>query len=409
MIKAFSKYNLSDWLLLGIMMALVLFGTLFSKLHLFGPLYLHDFVLVIATMLSLFQRKFKLIFLPVVFIVFISFLYLIHSLLSVTVPIDITMRQYSIFGYLFLYYVIFNKSISNESEETNVNSLMIIGLISVVSQLLYIILMMAINRGFSVFENYNYLSPGVIFGLIISAAYILVAIKTITLKYTLILIITLLSFTTGHSSTFLAVFVVFCFYHLFLVTPKSRVIILIGVIIVIFAMSLTLPQFQDSNASWRLMLWGHVLEDAFVKNWGIIGNGFGVPYVSEDFAFKLYKEIGSTGFFDPLKPLETYLSAMHNSFLTIVFAIGFLPALLIVAPFPKMISYLLLDRKSRTNSTDFLVLSLLGSTVWVCFNVILELPHSAGIYWFVYFACWLSLINRSKKIPPSPPIITQVP
>lgn len=398
MIKALSKYNLSDWLLLGIMMALVLFGTLFSKLHLFGPLYLHDFVLVIATMLSLFQRKFKLIFLPVVFIVFISFLYLIHSLISVTVPIDTTIRQYSIFGYLFLYYVIFNKSIGNESEGNNINSLMMIGLISVVAQLIYIFVIISINKDLNIFDNYHYISAGMIIGLIIAAAYILVAIKTITLKYSLILIITILSFTTGHSSAFLAVFVVFCIYHLFLVTPKSRVIILIGVIIVIFTMALTLPQFQDSNASWRLMLWGHVLEGAFLTNWGIIGNGFGVPYVSEDFAFKLYKEIGSTGFFDPLKPLETYLSAMHNSFLTIVFAIGFLPALLILAPFPKMISYLLLDSKSRTISTDFLVLSLLGSTVWVCFNVILELPHSAGIFWFVYFACWLSLINRTKKI-----------
>jgi len=397
MIKALYKYNLSDWVLLGIMMSLVLFGTLFSKFHLSGPLYLHDFVLVIATMFSLFQRKFTLIFFPIVFIVFISLVYLILSLLSVKVPIDITMRQYSIFGYLFLYYVIYTKSISNESEEKNIYSLMIIGLISVISQLIYILVMMAKNRELNIFENYNYVSAGMILGLIIATAYILVAIKTIVLKYTLVLIITTLSFTTGHSSAFLAVFIVFCFYHLFLVKPKSRVIILIGVILVILAMALMLPQFQDSNASWRLMLWGHVLEDSFLNNWGIIGNGFGVPYVSEDFAFKLYKEIGSTGFFNPLKPLENYLSAMHNSFLTIVFAVGFLPALLILGPFPKMISYLLLESKSRTNSTDFLVLSLLGSTVWVSFNVILELPHSAGIFWFIYFSCWLSLKNHGLK------------
>jgi O-antigen ligase len=124
-----------------------------------------------------------------------------------------------------------------------------------------------------------------------------------------------------------------------------------------------------------------------MENYGLIGNGFGIPFFDYDLVQELYSRLGSMGFFDPSRPNETYLSTGHNFFLTLAFTIGFIPALLIVAPFVSAFRYLLFQSQPAREA-EFLLLSLTGASTWAAFNVIVELPHSAGLFWLIYFTAW---------------------
>jgi len=88
----------------------------------------------------------------------------------------------------------------------------------------------------------------------------------------------------------------------------------------------------------------------------------------------------------------------ENSFITIFYAIGFLPSLLIFTPFFKFSSFLILKKFRVSNNLVFLILSIAGATIWVSFNAILELPHSAGLYWLLFFVFWNQLMEETKYI-----------
>ena len=131
---------------------------------------------------------------------------------------------------------------------------------------------------------------------------------------------------------------------------------------------------------------------------GIIGNGFGVPFFDEEIIKKLFHDIGSTGFFGSDKPLEAYTSTAHNFFVTVVFSIGLIPAFLMLYPFFKSLSFHFGgDAKGTTPDARFIFMALVGSTVWAAFNVVLELPHSAGLYWLIYFTC-LASMETSRQL-----------
>jgi phosphate/sulfate permease len=82
--------------------------------------------------------------------------------------------------------------------------------------------------------------------------------------------------------------------------------------------------------------------------------------------------------------MTRYLNPPHNSVLTIVFHVGLIPALLFFTPLKKTFTQLFLKKSPADANILFLVLALLGSLVWILFNVILELPHSSTYFWLVY-------------------------
>ena len=75
----------------------------------------------------------------------------------------------------------------------------------------------------------------------------------------------------------------------------------------------------------------------FSYNYGLWGQGFGVPYVSLDFAYELFYSIGAQGFLDESRHLERWVSPPHNSFLTISFHTGFVSVLLLFFPMIKIL------------------------------------------------------------------------
>ena len=121
-----------------------------------------------------------------------------------------------------------------------------------------------------------------------------------------------------------------------------------------------------------------------------MGHGFGVPYSSQAVLDSFRDTLNSPWF--EMRPEEQYLSPMHNSFITLAFHIGLIPMLLIFVPLYPAAKYLFFTpAKSHQNHLDFLVLALVGSSIWVSFNVVLELPHSSSFYWLIYFSLVYSL------------------
>jgi len=141
------------------------------------------------------------------------------------------------------------------------------------------------------------------------------------------------------------------------------------------------PRFHDANAMWRIYYWMMVSKKIFIKNFAILGNGFGVPYADKNIAYFLQVVHGATTKLGD--GIKGYLIPFHNSFLTIAFHIGLLPSLLLYYPFVKFVrnsSFYFKDRQMK-----YLFICLIGLSVWCSFNVILELPHSSLFYWLIYF------------------------
>jgi hypothetical protein len=375
-------YRSSYYLLI---LALVFLGSAFSKFNVVGPVYLHDLLLFASVLLVLFRPPVVLPFPTVLVVGLISIVYLIVSLFTSTAPLGIIIRQYAIFGYMICYYFLYIKGFGASHHEYVVKFLIRIGILCLVLQTLFILY--KLRMGLNIIADYNYYTPITVLGIIIASAYFISNIDGLLLKVVLFSFVIGLSVTTGHSSAFLSVFTVGAFYLFFRTTNKSKMVIIVLILIAIFSLYVFLPQFQDVNAGFRLIAWEYTLKNLIFENFGLIGEGFGVPYFDEELINKLYREVGSTGFFGPENVDEPYLSSVHNSYLTIFFAIGLLPGLLILFPFYKMYVYLINRKNIVSKDTDFLYLSLIGLSVWVSFNQILEVPHSTGLFWMVYFSC----------------------
>ncbi len=387
-----SNENAFDRLHHGLILLTVIFGTYFTKLPVIGPVYLHDLLLLTIVLFSLLRLRTTYPFPPIIVLLTISLVYLVASLLLRSTPWSITLRQYAIFGYCLLYYLLFNKTYPITSPDAHIRFLKFCGWLSVLIQSAFVFILLI--QGRNIFADYNYFSPAIVIGLCVATAGWLSGERNWTMKGLGLLGLLVLSATTGHSSAFLAVFMVGLTFVFLQVTLRSKSIIIAAGITMVILLWILLPQFQDANASWRMIIWDHMLRSSIVNNYGIMGNGFGVPFFDDALIQKLFSKLGSVGFFDFTKPNEVYYSTGHNYFFTLVFTVGLLPSLLVFSPFYRGLSLVLRQRQSWSpNGTEFLLMALVGASVWAAFNVVLELPHSAGFYWLIYFTT-LSVLTR---------------
>ena len=382
--------NAIDLLHHSLILFTILFGTYFTKQPVFGPLYLHDACLLLIVSIASIRIASRYTFQPIIILLLISIIYLILSLVMRSGLTTVILRQYALFGYCLMFYILFNKTFQEGSYAIHIRFLRLCGIISLILQCVFVFVV--IIQGNNPLLDYNYFSPAIVIGLIVAASAWMAYVKDVRAKLAGFLAILALVLTTGHSSAFLAVFLA-GFTFLFLkVNAKSKSIIIWTGLISIFLLWLFLPQFQDANANWRMMIWGHILQNSITQQFGLIGNGFGVPFFDEEIIKSLYHDIGATGFFGTDKPFEAYNSTAHNFFITVVFSIGLIPALLILYPFFKSIPFhFKADKLRATSDAEFIFMALIGSTVWAAFNVVLELPHSAGLYWLIYFTCLASM------------------
>lgn len=371
-----------------LIIALLLLDTRFSKLPIVNSLFVHDFLLLIATIFALNRSELKFKFPSIFILIVISIGYLAYSLLFYNLTGEyflMIFRQYYIFFYLICCYVIANKILRKEAYIDNAVFLIKqIAKLSLGLQLLYFVFLFATEPGYSPLEGYSYLSGVAVMGLISFGAYALVYYQGYK-RLLLVLFMLLITAMLGHASSFFALFLVVLLHFYILITPRMR-FLSIGFLLIIIVVLFQFPQFTDNNTIWRLMYWGHVLNIAVYDNFLLLGNGFGKPYMTIDFARQIASQIGSTFMLTGVNiKLERWVSPPHNSFLTMIHHIGVIPTLLIFVPLKNFFKQIFFKNKTADNEKLFLFYSLFGLIVWVSFNVILELPHSAIYFWFVYF------------------------
>jgi len=139
------------------------------------------------------------------------------------------------------------------------------------------------------------------------------------------------------------------------------------------------------------------VKESVADYYGVLGHGFGVPFVSQEAILKFREQLNYNIF--EHQPEEQLLSPMHNSFITIIFHVGLIPGLLILIPLWPVFQYLFKrNRHDKNAKLDFLLLSLAGSMVWTSFNVVLELPHSSAFFWLIYFSLIYEVYRHNKSL-----------
>ncbi|MDA0317069.1 MAG: hypothetical protein O2978_06155 [Bacteroidetes bacterium] len=236
---------------------------------------------------------------------------------------------------------------------------------------------------YSPLVGFSYFSAVGVMGIITYGAYILVYFNGLK-RIVIFTIVLFVSMFLGHASSFFSLIAVFLVQFYISFTSKQRLITFF-LVLVFMLILLQLPQFNDGNANWRLMYWSYIINNAIVENYLILGNGFGRPFMSMSFAQQILDEIGSFNMLGNNNPLVRWESPPHNSFLTIIFHIGLIPAMLLLFPIKSLFKQILLQNKSKDKKKLFLLYCLVGSVVWASFNVVLELPHSAVYFWLIYF------------------------
>ena len=301
---------------------LLFFGKTFTKIPVFSSLFLYDFLLIIIFGLSFFKIKRKLQ-LPIIIIpIIISVLYFIISIMKHynTEHLTFVIRQYATFIYIIIAYFLANKFFTSKDRvNLAIRFIYLFSKVSVVVQSVFLII--SLMTGYSnntAVEGHRYISPIVVLGVITYGAYVIVYKEKLLFKLVSVILTFILLFSTGHASAFLSFLVILLFNFFLKINIKQRVIGIVVVILLIMFLY-AFPQFRDVNASWRLIYWGHVINNIFLENFSLFGNGFGEPYSTYEFAIGLNKTHNSYVLANTYKPYSRWLIGPHNSFLTIMF------------------------------------------------------------------------------------------
>ena len=388
--KPYSKIFSAEGFIVLFFITLLFFGKSFTKYSIIGPLYLHDFSLIVITFLSLNRGKIQVRFRSILALLFIALIYLIISLFFFDLKgqyLLIAFRHFNLFLYLGCAYLIFNSLVLNINDAFKpLLAVKLIAYLSIYLQVVYLLIGYLFIEGFSIFnpQDYNYFSPLTVLGIITYSALVLAYESNLIWRFAKFSFALVLSTTLGHASAFLAVVIILVVYIFLQITPRQRFIAtaIAGGFILLF---LFLPQFRDANASWRLLYWKHILNESISTKHLFFGSGFGKPFMSHDYAVYINEVLGSPIMLEEQYPLATYLSPPHNSILTVVFHIGLIPAFLFFIPLKGFFKQIFIKKFSEDRNVIFLVLALSGCIVWICFNVILELPHSSTYFWLLYF------------------------
>lgn len=375
----FKYFTLICWFLL-------LGGKAFSKLNIGGLVYAHDMLLFLPMPFLIYHLKFYKSLIKNYLFTFISIIYLVFSFFNSSAPIEILLRQFMLFAYFsatLFYYNYFKQNQKFHYElKTFLNEFGILSLVIHVTFLAYSFFIM--QDDFFEPDSYHYYSPISIIGVLIFGLNSLTLQQSNLKKIIIIISVSFLLSLTGHSSAFLSYLAgIFIFYYSTI--PKIfKIFAFIAFICLLLWIIITVKSFTDVNAMWRLFYWGLTAKRIFIDNFGIFGMGFGVPYADENTAFFLEVLQGYTT--NLQDETEKYLSPMHNSFLTIAFNLGGIIALyFIIFPIIRAIKNILKKGKVPIDHKKN-VLVLASFSVWSSLNVVLELPHSAILFWLVFFS-----------------------
>lgn len=380
-------------------LALIVFGKAYSKLQIleFG-LYAHDLLLIIIALICVlkFNWKQNRVY-AIELILAISIVYVLVSLWRIdfnfTSPKTFyIIRQYAIVGYIGIFYVI-TKFLFEQKKLLKdwINLIFLLSVGCFLIQLLNIIYLYFCSDCI-IYLTKNAFSPIISLGLIVFNSGILASNRyDKKIKFFSSLLTFLISISIHHDSLYLTLFIIWTLYFFIHLDKNKKIFSVIVSLIIVVLLFVLFPSFTDVNAHWRLIYWQAVVEQ-IVENYFILGDGFGIQYISDETIEKLNQFMISKGHINILiTEGEKYTTGAHNSFLSFAQHLGVLSIFLLFYPLIIRIK----DLKIRDN-TDliFLILSISGMSVFSFFNVILELPHSSSLYWMVLFA----LIYYKKNI-----------
>lgn len=371
-------------------LALIVFGKGYSKLQIleFG-LYAHDLVLIIIALICVlkFNWKQNRVY-AIEFILAISIVYVLVSLWKIdfnfTSPKTFyIIRQYAIVGYIGIFYVI-TKFLFDEKKFLKdwINFVFLLSAGCFLVQLLNIIYLYFCSDRI-IYLSKNAFSPIISLGLIVFNCGILASNRyDKKIKFFSSLLTFLISISIHHDSLYLALFIIWALYFFIHLSKNKKIFSMIVSLILVVLLFVLLPSFTDVNAHWRLIYWQAVVEQ-IVENYFILGDGFGIQYISDKTIEKLNQLMISKGHINTLiTEGEKYTSGAHNSFLSLAQHLGLASLFLLFYPLIIGIKGLKIMDNSKL---IFLLLSISGMSVFSFFNVILELPHSSSFYWIVFF------------------------
>jgi len=375
---------------------LLFFGKSYSKYLFIKPFfYIHDILILLLSITALISTKYsKNRIKSIDLLIILAGIYLIFSFFNVqlnsSLKIYFVLRQFMLFGYIIMYYLIFKKLCFNHTMPINLYYfLIIVAFLSLTTQVFYVGYL-SIFKNINPFFKKNYFSPIILLSLSMCASYVLVFIKN-SYKQLVFLSILIISFTTGHDSAYLSILAVYLSYYFFQGNIRQKWFLITSLLVFGLGFFIFVPTFSDLNAQWRLVYWGAAIKHIIIDNYGVLGNGFGVPFLNQETINKLNElMIHANAPQIVFKNHDNFLTAPHNSFISIIFHTGIPAIMLLFYPLNSVIKNITKNKKIFV-----LFLSLVGFTTLSSFNVILELPHSSSLYWMVFFL--LILMGKTQK------------
>ena len=358
----------------GLIFLLLIFGQAFTKINVVGPFYLYDLILLFLFLFSFLGLNTISKSNTVLLFILVGFISVLFSLILGN-QANFVFRQGMILGYLVITFFIFEK-LKNKSRQL-VKFIFKLSKVAVYIQVGYLLFILL--SGENIFNGFNYFSPAVVLLFPVYAARVLIYGTNNYSKAIEIIFILFVSTMMGHSSAFLAVLTTVFGFFILKISAKQFLMAGLIVLALVLSMYFLLPQFQDVNANWRLYYWGIGLNNT-LNTTLIMGNGFGVPFITDQQIQGMIEVFGGSNDFLSSQD-EKFVKAYHNSFITMFFHMGVF-SFLLIGPYIKGIKRLVFGEKNK--ELIFLIISLLGISVWVSFNVILELPHSSLIFWLIF-------------------------
>lgn len=149
----------------------------------------------------------------------------------------------------------------------------------------------------------------------------------------------------------------------------------------------------DANALWRLMFWLYLTKEKIMNN-PIFGIGFGTPIFDTTNPSLAFIKIAS-----PDDPDIAFTLGPHNSFIYIATRLGAVGLFLMLTLYQLVIKGYLQSRLQQNKKVTAFFLSFVLFTIASLFNVVLESPLYAGLFWIVFgiLAHQLSIANKYEE------------
>lgn len=358
----------------------VLFGHGFSKLAFAPNIYVNDIMVGVISLFALYRTRHHLHDKWILGLFALAILWFIASIF-IKDQIVLVFRQFALIYYMICGYLI-TRFIFSLKEGVQVMKILLFGVASITFIIQFIYLSRILILGeMNWSKDKFYFSPMIIPGLLVFGSVVLNQLKKwyawILFPITLVLIR-----SANHDSSDLAIILVIAMYFWLKLNRQFKWISIFIIGTALISLILLYPNFSNNTSMWRLEYWHFVWENAWDNYHFLIGNGFGINYLSIE-QFEHLEQIISVRYNN--ETMEEIIKRVppHNSFISFFIHLGMIGFGLLFYKF-----FITTKNALTTTTKDgnlFLQL-FLGMVVWCSFNVILELPHSSIYIWLVIFS-----------------------